>query len=443
MMITSWIVKYKLPALWACTYLMSYAGNGQNKTYLMSHYNNIAAKYLIKDKQVWNYVTINQNGVFIYSSPEQKKYAEPEFSLPWEELQHFKDLIKYADRQFQFYTYTHKGNRAFDENTLQAIEILKQNHQFYPVSINKPLSGYRIAIDPGHVANTYQMAQIEQRFISVGGEGNKLYQFYEAELNLSTALVLKDSLEKKGAEVFLTKDSKIPHCVHKSFDRWYKEDFRKELKSKGMSVQEAETLIRKMPKSVVFAKYYSRKDLDARADKINYFKPDLTIVIHYNADSEKKHSNVSTQNNYCLSFVPGAYLKDEMNTQLDRFDFLRVLLTEHLSESTKLSGEIIDEFEDKLGIPSLDSDSSPFYIKNFSLKVEKGIYARNLRLCRLLNSPIFYGEPLLQDNVQELEYLHKNDLSKGKICQRVVTVANAYLKGVIRYINLKKKETGL
>ena len=309
------------------------------------------------------------------------------------------------------------------------------------MSVDKPLSGYRIAIDPGHVADDYQMAQIEMRYIDIRKVDSKeSYRFYEAELNLSTALVLKDSLEAKGAEVFLTRNTKKSYCAHKSFHRWYEEDLKKELKRKGMNAVEIREFLENTSLSKIFRTYYSRKDLDARADKINYFKPDFTIVIHYNADSEKKRWNSITPHNYCLTFVPGAYLKNEMNTRLERFDFLRVLVTDYFLESTKLSSEIIDEFEKQLKVDVLETLHSPEYIRNFSLKVKKGVYARNLRLCRLLESPICYGEALLQDNIQELENFQQNDLEEGKICRRVVKVAEAYFRGIIRYTNLKRKE---
>ena len=84
--------------------------------HLVNHYRNIANHYLIKDKQIWNYIAIDQEGIFIYSSLSKKEQNQPEFSLLWEEVSHFKNLIKYTDRDFQFYAYQYKGNNPFNRH---------------------------------------------------------------------------------------------------------------------------------------------------------------------------------------------------------------------------------------------------------------------------------------------------------------------------------------
>lgn len=75
------------------------------------------------------------------------------------------------------------------------------------------LSGYCVVIDPGHqaVANT----DPESMSSSMGGSKDRSSQGYtgvvtgtdESEINLSTALLLKDYLESLGCEVYLTRET--------------------------------------------------------------------------------------------------------------------------------------------------------------------------------------------------------------------------------------------
>ena len=71
-------------------------------------------------------------------------------------------------------------------------------------------------------------------------------------------------------------------------------------------------------------------------------------------------------------------------------------------------------------------------ISGASIFVEKGVYARNLGLCRLINSPIAYGESMYQDCETELTQLHNNN-ENNKPAKRVEQVADAYYKGILRY----------
>jgi hypothetical protein len=74
------------------------------------------------------------------------------------------------------------------------------------------------------------------------------------------------------------------------------------------------------------------------------------------------------------------------------------------------------------------------------MKVKEGIYARNLRLCRLLNTPVCYGEPLLQDNCFELVALSQHNEKTKTISPRVIEVANAYFQGIMKYAEYLKKK---
>lgn len=411
---------------------------GQNVDSLINYYQQKADKYLIKHNEVRNYFRIDWVGVHTYSSAYTKSLDQPEFSVHWKDLENFKDLIKYADRNYQIEVYKNKGEKRFGPQLLQVVQILKQNHPKIPVVQNKPMAGIKIAIDPGHIAGDWKTAVAESRFVELYGIEKEAVRFFEGELTLSTAFVLRDSLERLGAEVMLTREKPNFSALDMSYEEWKQTELLDTLIRKGYALERAESIIKYTSPTYIYRKYFLDSDLDARADKINYFKPNFTIVIHFNADADSENFSKPSKRNYSMVFVPGSYLAGETRTEVERFDFLRTLLTDHLQESTKLSEYVMDAFEEELKVPAVRNYQAPAYLTNLSMKVQSGVYARNLRLNRLLNTPVCYGESLLQDNILEAKALKLNDLQNGIIAPRVVEVANAYLSGIKKYVEKLK-----
>ena len=424
-------------------FFASIAGSGevsaQNIDSLMTYYQQKANKYLVKEPDVRNHYRIDWQGVHIYASARNKLNHRAEFTVHWKDLENFKRLIKYADRSYQLEVYNSKGIKPFDPQEIQIINILAYNHQKLPVVASKPLAGIKIAIDPGHIAGDWETAVAEGRFIEIYGVKKDAIRFFEGELTLSTAIVLRDSLVKLGAEVMLTRDKPNFSAMDMSFDEWKQTELLDTLLRQGIPFAKAEDIAAHGSEQHLYKKYFLDADLDARAAKINYFKPNFTVIIHYNADVLNKNWVAPTHRNYSMIFVPGSYLSDEMNTSTERFDFLRTLLTDHLQESTLLSSFVMQGFESGLNVPAIKDYQAPYYIEKYSMKVQDGIYARNLRLCRLLNTPVCYGESLLQDNKKELLALSKNDFRNGVTAKRIVQVADAYLYGIKRYVALLKQ----
>lgn len=409
---------------------------------LAEHYTQAAKKYMVKSPVLWNYFQIDQEGVHLYASPRKKVQQDPEFLLHWEDLTHFKKLINNADRQYQLQVYKSQGSNYFDSTLINTINILSQNQQIIPVRLNQPLTGIKIAIDPGHIAGDFKMATVESRFIEMYGlgEGNKPLRFFEGELTLTTSLILRDSLEKLGAEVMLTREKGNFSALGISFDEWLQTELVDTLMREGYSISSIDRRIANSSYRTLYRRYFLDQDLDARADKINYFNPHFTVVVHFNADVENAGWYKPSPRNYSMVFVPGSYLAGELSNTVERFDFLRTLLTDHMQESALLSRFVMEEFETTLGVPAVsDYPNKPFYLTKRSMEVDRGVYARNLRLCRLLNTPVCYGESLLQDNQKELMALSKNDLENGVIAPRLITVAQAYLNGIKQYVKVLKR----
>ncbi len=294
---------------------------------------------------------------------------------------------------------------------------------------NSGLAGAKIAIDPGHFGGIF--AQIEQRIVKISPEetgSEDSLQVEEGTITYLTALELKNLLEAEGAQVLVTRDGISQGALKKSFFSWLSERPALWISQDSLSK--------------IFRTYYNREDLKMRAEKINAFNPDITIIIHYNGhlgDKEKEQKTTLTDVNYNLVFIPGAFCAHELNQSEERYAFLRLLVTDSLEESLKLSRCVANQFVEKLNIPLIGENISTSYLEKMCLRQEEGIYARNLALTRMVHSPLCYGESLIQNNLEELKRLTAKDAEIDGICcaHRIKTVARAYFEGIKEYFNAR------
>ncbi|OHX65343.1 hypothetical protein NH26_02755 [Flammeovirga pacifica] len=408
---------------------------------LAEYYKRRANKYLVKSPQLHEYFSINEAGITLYPSPLHRKQRKPEFFVSWDELSVLKDVFEFSDREYQYQVYCTKGVRPFTSDTRMSINILKGITNITPTTIMKPLSGIRVAIDPGHIAADMKMAKVEGRFIDMKLEDGTKIQLREGDLTLTTAYVLKDSLEKYGAEVYMTRQGAVnAGASKKTYNVWKKKHLQSKLYGQKLTKKQMMHILYHSPESRIYRQYYLQDDLEMRADSINYFKPDVTVVLHYNADELNSGWKKPSRRNFSMVFVPGSFMAKELKSKRDRYDFLRILISDYTKDSYYLSKFIMREFEETLNVPAVGPHNEPRYLKTVGMSLGNGIYARNLRLCRLLNSPICYGEPLLQDNEYELRALNGNDFKTNKISPRVIEVADSYLKGIMNYIQYQKNQ---
>lgn len=289
------------------------------------------------------------------------------------------------------------------------------------------LKNVKIAIDPGHFGG--ELAEIEERRIDIPAEktrNNKRICFSEGDLTYLTARALQKLLESEGAEVMITRPGLGRGCIDLSFFEWIQN--HDSLKGKASSL------------SKLFRDEYNKLDLIARAEKINAFSPDLTLVIHYNAhltDEEKEKKAVLTECNYNLAFIPGAFGKNELNRLRDRYEFLRLIVSDDIEESLKLSSHIVNQLVANLNTPLIDENEKTSYTKASCLLQDQGIYSRNLALTRLVHGPVCYGETLVQNNVEEVYRLSSHEITIGGVpcSKRIQQVAEGYFEGIKEYLN--------
>lgn len=317
----------------------------------------------------------------------------------------------------------------------EAYSMNKKNHL--------PLSGIRIAIDPGHFANDINTAKIEQRLLYFKHyDKNKTdtIKLIEGQLTYHTAILLADKLKEQGAEVLLTRNKITDTAFGISFDEWYKKRKNKVLDSIYTIheiTKEKYQKLKTCSRQTFFNLFFREYELLQRARMINAFNPHLTVIIHYNVDEKNSPWKKSTFNNYAMCFIGGAFEKNDLNKISNKIHFLRLLLTNQIENSKKISSYTMQNFQNKLSVKAAKKDDAKYLETICIPSEENGVYCRNLLLTRYIVSPLVYGESMCQDNFMESQLLSKNNFEyKGqKIPHRIYEVADAYFNAIMNYFN--------
>ncbi|NMM48825.1 N-acetylmuramoyl-L-alanine amidase [Marinigracilibium pacificum] len=401
---------------------------------------------LIKHESLHEYFVFDDNYLEVYAHPADKRNGRsPEFRLYYQEIPLFLKIVYNASREEAIDFYKRKGTSAFPKS------IAEKYDEF---SLDRPtkFAGLRVAIDPGHFAGNEREAKQEAKFLKIKGKdvGRKsdLF-FYEAQLTYATAEILREMLENELASVKLTR-VQGESAVGKSFDDWYKEDFIRVRDEMCADDELTEGTCQSLksdssPKNAFF-KLYKYLDFTGRADVINDYKADVTIVVHYNAKEDNPRDEdgytTPTKENYSMAFIPGSFLQDELRKVDQRIDFLRLLLSDDMDRSEELASSYIQDHEETLGIPAIPEENSLRHIEYVNIySGEKGVYHRNLYLTRAVKGSIVYGESLYQDNIDEILSLTKSGLTYKQLLknERLQEVARSYFQAIENYLKFSEK----
>ncbi|MBN2158245.1 MAG: N-acetylmuramoyl-L-alanine amidase [Spirochaetes bacterium] len=423
---------------------------------------NCRLKLLVGDISLNGFYSLESDSLTIYASPEDKEKGRIECRIYRDEYALAAKMFRVFDSRSIRDAYLSKGGGRFDQDIRTKLLSMDET-PFRPGGDPVlPLAGLRVAIDPGHNAGSMSEAKRENKYMWLFAPDGKPITFYEARLNLATAMELKELLERDGAEVMLTREQgrqtyPIP------FDRWVRRDFRRSVREKQhegfITPEHAEKLLNDTNEKRRYKFFNSEYEMPNRANIINAFRPHLAVSVHYNSFGEsagfrekygrllrvmeKPHrspaafkaaceevvdSTSETGRNFCLAFVPGCFLRGELDTVESRIEFLRLILTSDLEESIRFSSYVIGNFRKLLGVAPA-GDRFPGARRAGICR--KGVYSRNLRMTRLVRGPLCLGEPLLQNNMQEAVRLV--EISNGKVPERVALVARAYYLAIRKY----------
>lgn len=406
---------------------------------LHKYYTRIANKYLVKSKHIENHFAIDAKGISMYASASDKKKNKPECVVYWDEIETYKNLVISKDKKAQLDYYKDKKAARFSKSEQKRLSIIAEKEYESPKERiakigGKKLKGYKIAIDPGHIAGTLEVAKLEHRFIEMELAGKKV-SFFEGDLTLTVANMLKGRLEKEGATVFLTRSRPNITSYGNSFKHWrktYLPSILSELYArKKISKFEKTRLLMRARDTEILHDYFLPRDLEMRASLINAFNPDLTLIIHFNAAHQKKKWNMPVKENYNMTFMAGAFMSDDLSSPAQRMEFLNLLVLANFDKSAKFAGNVIKEFTKQLQVPPVPAKNPIAYLNKLSIFVKEGVYCRNLKLCRQINSPMCYGESLYQDNEKEALRIFEN---KDK---RMKQVSDAYFNAILAYFQGK------
>jgi N-acetylmuramoyl-L-alanine amidase len=398
-------------------------------------FNEIHSRYEIylNYKNLDKYIEITPKKITFYKYNNDKK--EEDFVLPKNTWTAISQLVKYVQPDSAESLYQKiKSQKFFDA---KKTESLKEKNK-----TDKPLVGIKICIDPGHIAGNMKMARVEQKYLHFTKDiytdlKTDSIDISEGELTFQTASILKKMLEDKGAVVSLTRQNNSTTFGY-TYEEWLKKEKKKTLDSlMGIQkiTQQKHRQYYHMNSSTFFVEFFKDFELQQRARVINKFHPDLTVIIHYNVNEKNVPWLKPSDKNFCMAFVPGCITADNIQSSAGKINLLRLLLTNDVNESEKISYLLVNELSKQLNIPIAKTEDATYLSEHCMPGPAIGVYSRNLALCRLVQGPLVYGECLYQDNEKECYELVKNTETVYGIQtnKRVVLSAQSFFNAIMQY----------
>jgi N-acetylmuramoyl-L-alanine amidase len=400
----------------------------------IKYYTEKAQNYLDKEKVLNGYYSIGEEGIKIFENALAKKNNTVEFLVEWKDFDNFKATSKLFQNEQMFEKFKN-GKYVPDIENLKT--IAEKNG-------NSTLKDLRIAIDPGHLANDPEMGNLEMKQIrfrkdTLRGLKDSI-EVTEGVLTYAAAQLLKQKLETQGAIVLITRTNGNS-AFGKTFYQWKKEDLKNAVDSlyKIGEIKPDQKNYFLSPKAKdrdIFRVLFKDLELAKRAELINNFKPDFTIIIHFNVDELNVGWEKPGIKDFNMTFVGGAFMKNDLISKEKRFEFLRLLISDDLEKSIILSSSMVKSFEKVLMVKTAGIHEARYLTEGCLPTGEPGVYCRNLQLTRYVHSPLVYGETLYQDNLNEALLLsQEKDKTKN---ERVKQVADAYYLGILNYISATK-----
>jgi hypothetical protein len=260
---------------------------------------------------------------------------------------------------------------------------------------NKPLSGIKIAIDPGHLGGNW--AKMEERWFQV--DGSKPVQ--EGDLTLRVARLLAQRLRELGAKVSFVRNSDAPITEERPDD--FRALARKILIKNGVPEPRVDVLNPGDPAKEQTIRwqseilFYRYSEIRRRAVRVNFkLHPDLVICLHFNAEAwGDPNAPTLTDTNHLHLLVNGSYLAEELDFDDERFEMIRRLLSRVYDEELPLADTIAAAMARATGLPPYEYPTT-----NSTTKVGTSgyVYARNLLATRLYRCPVVYCEPYVMNS---------------------------------------------
>ena len=264
-----------------------------------------------------------------------------------------------------------------------------------PAKPEKPLSGLRLALDPGHLGGKW--AKIEERWFQVDSS----QPVQEGDLVLNVARLLAPRLRQLGAKVFFVRNRNEPVTAKRADD--FRELARKILIKNGVPHPRPDVLDPNDPEKEQTIRwqseilFYRYSEIRRRAVLVNTkLHPDLVLCLHFNAEGWGDPNNPALIDaNHLHLLVNGSYLQDELEFDDERFEMIRRLLSRAYDEELPLADMIAAAMARETKLPPYEYPTT-----NSTTRVGSSgyVYARNLLATRLYRCPVVYCEPYVMNS---------------------------------------------
>lgn len=316
-----------------------------------------------------------------------------------------------------------------------------------------PLTGLKIAIDPGHMGGKF-WDEKTGKFVH-NPKTKKTVS--EGDLTLKVSLLLAQQLKALGANVLLTRGnyepvsklnpkkyrlkSFIEHELRSVVDaKWFENEILNAKISSELNTHPRIQKIRSKDEEQRFYYFINREDLAARAKLINSFKPDLTLIIHFDALIEPagRKDNLQTSHNEVRAYVPGNFFPEEMATREARANLVKNLFDAHRwYQSNMFTVNLVKSLSKKTNVKIKDDPTD-----YGATRIVDGVYARNLALTRQISEgAMSYVEILYYNYENEFTALTSKKLNKTRINGKVLkypprldAIVDGLRDGILDYV---------
>jgi N-acetylmuramoyl-L-alanine amidase len=271
---------------------------------------------------------------------------------------------------------------------------------------DKPLSGLRVALDPGHLGGEW--AKMEERWFQVGDT----QPVQEGDLTLKVARLLAPRLRELGAKVFFVRQGNDPITTKRPDD--FRELARKILIKNGVPQPRADVLDPNDPEKEQTIRwqseilFYRYSEIRRRAALVNFkLHPDIVLCLHFNAEGWGDPNNPTlTDIDHLHLLVNGSYLEQELEFDDERFEMMRRLLSGVYGEELPLANTIAGTMARETQLPPYQYPAT-----NSTTKVGTTgyVYARNLLATRLYRCPVVYCEPYVMNSKDAFARIQAGD----------------------------------
>ena len=316
--------------------------------------------------------------------------------------------------------------------------------QLPPARKNKPLSGVKIALDPGHLGGRW--AKMEERWFVIGSSK----PVAEGDMTLITAKILAKKLRALGAIVSFVHSTAGPTTSVRPPQ--LRKAAEAELKKQQLHfirenyTDPADPIRQNSIQWESERLFYRISEIHQRGKIVNgTLRPDITLCMHYNAEAWGDEKNPTlTDKNHLHLLINGSYAATELGLDDVRLEMLLKLLTRCYPEELAISKMVAAYMSGETGLPPYVYQ--PPYVSAHPVPGEPYIWLRNLLANRLYRNPTIYIEPYVMNNqvvfdrVQAGDYEGERDIDGASRKSIYREYADAVADGLAAYFKDARKK---